>query len=33
MRSLALEFKSDYIIKSKAMKFIIKKILSDYKYL
>ena len=29
---LGLEFKSDNIIKSKAMKFIVKTILPDYKY-
>ena len=31
MRLLGLEFKSDNIIKSKAMKFIVKKMLPDYK--
>ena len=30
-RLLGLEFKSDNIIKSKTVKFIIKKILPDYK--
>ena len=30
-RLLGLEFKSDNIIKSNAMKFIVKKILPDYK--
>ena len=30
-RLLALEFKSDNIVKSKSMKFIAKKILPDYK--
>ena len=29
---LGLEFKSDNMIKSKAMKFIVKTILPDYKY-
>ena len=31
MRLLGLGFKSDNIIKSKAIKFIVKKILPDYK--
>ena len=31
MRLLGLEFKSDNIIKSKAIKFIVKKVLPDYK--
>ena len=31
MRLLGLEFKSDNIIKSKAIKFIVKKMLPDYK--
>ena len=31
MRLLGLQFKSDNIIKSKAIKFIIKKILPNYK--
>ena len=31
MRLLELEFKSNNIIKSKAMKFIVKKLLPDYK--
>ena len=31
MRLLRLEFKSDNIIESKATKFIVKKILPDYK--
>ena len=30
-RLLGLEFKSDNIIKSKTVKFIVKKILPDYK--
>ena len=31
MRLLILDFKSDNIIKSKAIKFILKKVLPDYK--
>ena len=31
MSLLGLEFKSDNLTKSKAMKFIVKKILPDYK--
>ena len=31
MRLLGLEFKSDNIIKSKAIKFIVQKMLPDYK--
>ena len=31
MRLLGLDFKSDNVIKSKAIKFIVKKVLSDYK--
>ena len=31
MRLLVLEFKSDSIIKSKSIKFIVKKLLPDYK--
>ena len=31
MRLLGLQFKSDNIIKSKAIKFIVKKILPNYK--
>ena len=31
-RLLGLEFKSDNIIKLKAIKFIVKKILPEYKY-
>ena len=31
MRLLGLDFKSDNIIKSKAIKFIVKKMLPDYK--
>ena len=31
MRLLGLDFKSDNVIKSKAIKFIVKKVLLDYK--
>ena len=31
MRLLGLDFKSDNVIKSKAIKFIVKKVLPDYK--
>ena len=31
MKLLGLDFKSDKVIKSKAIKFIVKKVLPDYK--